>query len=53
MIKKAYQKPSMKVVKLQHQSHILVDSPTVTSVNKNSDGIGWQANGFNEGDDDY
>ena len=27
MIKKAYQKPTTKVVKLQHRSHILAGSP--------------------------
>ena len=30
MIKKDYQKPTTKVVKLQHQTHILVDSEPKT-----------------------
>ena len=52
MIKKEYQKPSMKVVKLQHQSHILAGSYGAKSVS-NSDGISWKTDGFDEGDQDY
>ena len=33
-----YQKPNTKIVLLQHQSHILVDSPEVHTVNTNLTG---------------
>ena len=51
MIKKEYQKPSMKVIKIQH-SQMLCSSPAVTSVS-NSDGISWQTDGFDDTDADY
>jgi len=38
-MKKNYQKPSMKVVKLQHQNHILADSIHTVSGNVFNGGI--------------
>lgn len=52
MIKKAYQKPSMKVVKLQHQCHILAGSGGAKGIS-NSDGITWKDDGFDDTEEDY
>ena len=38
MIKKAYQKPTTKVVKLQHRSHILAGSGPATLQGPNTSG---------------
>ena len=38
MIKKAYQKPTTKVVKLQHRSHILAGSPATLEGHAKSGG---------------
>lgn len=51
MIKKEYQKPSMKVIKIQH-SQMLCSSPGVRSVS-NSDGLGWKTDGFADEEGDY
>lgn len=48
MIKKEYQNPSMKIVLLQHYTHLLAGSNTVNSLNS-SDGF-ILSNGLNEGD---
>ncbi len=40
MIKKDYQKPTMKVVKIQHQSHILAGSGPQTLRGTNASGTG-------------
>ena len=53
MKKKIYEKPTMQVVKLQHQCQILVGSNFGANNVSNSDGIGWQTGGFDDGDDDY
>ncbi|MBR1394202.1 MAG: hypothetical protein IJ559_00905 [Prevotella sp.] len=49
--KKAYKKPSMKVIKIQH-SQMLCSSPGVRSVS-NSDGLGWKTDGFADDEGDY
>lgn len=51
MIKKAYEKPSMKVIKIQH-SQMLCSSPAVTSVS-NNEGFGWNTDGFADDEGDY
>ena len=51
MNKKEYEKPSMKVIKIQH-SQMLCSSPDVRSVS-NSDGLGWKTDGFADDDGDY
>ena len=43
MIKKEYQKPTMNVVLLQHQAHLLAGS--VTSVNSGGTDIGYGGGG--------
>ena len=48
MIKKEYRHPSMRVVLLQHHTHLLAGSYTVNSLNS-SDGF-ILSNGLNEGD---
>ena len=58
-MKKKYMKPTMNVVKIQHQSHILVDS--VHNLNSGDTGLklGGAGNGdararsFDGGDDDW
>ena len=49
MKKKAYEKPSTKVIQIQH-AQLLCGSPVVRNVNNNSEGIGWSKDGI-EGDD--
>ena len=49
MKKKAYEKPSIKVIQIQH-AQLLCGSPVVRNVNNNSEGIGWSKDGI-EGDD--
>ena len=51
MIKKDYQKPSMKVIKIQY-SQMLCGSPGVTSVNSD-EGFGWKTDGFGSDEEDY
>ena len=41
MKKKDYQKPTMKVVKIHHQQHLLNGSVEVTNVQSRSNGTGW------------
>ena len=54
MNKKAYQKPSMKVVKIQHKCHILEGSGFgAKSLSSNSEGISWENEGFEDSDADY
>ena len=54
MIKKEYEKPSMKVVQLQHQSHLLAGSDRFGAKSvSNSDGIGFETNGFADDEGDY
>ena len=53
MNKKPYMKPAMRVVKLQHQCHILATSGYGAKSVSNSDGIVWQTDGFDDGDEDY
>jgi len=48
MNKKAYMKPAMRVVKIQHQSYILAGSGNVTSTGGNS-GIGYGGGGSGNG----
>ena len=45
-------KPTMQVVQLQQQHHILSSSYGATGVS-NSDGINWKDGGFDDGDIDY
>ena len=52
MTKKVYQKPSMKVIKIQ-QSQILCGSPGAKSLGSNSEGLGWQDGGFSDEEGDY
>ena len=40
-MKKNYQKPDMMMVRIQHQSHILSGSSTVTTVNSGDTGLGY------------
>ena len=51
MIKKDYQKPTVKVVKLQHQCQILAGSLQKTNTNLD----GWNEEGYDEngGDQKY
>lgn len=49
--KQEYQKPSMKVIKIQ-QSQMLCSSPGAKSVS-NTEGIGWQNDGFSDKEVDY
>ena len=49
MKKKAYEKPSIMVIQIQH-AQLLCGSPVVRNVNNNSEGIGWSKDGI-EGDD--
>ena len=53
MNKKEYMKPAMRVVQLQHKSHILAGSNFGAKSVSNSDGIGWQTDGFSSGEGDY
>ena len=48
MIKKNYRNLSMKIVQLQHHTHLLAGSYTVNSLNSSDDFI--LSNGLNEGD---
>ena len=48
MNKKAYQQPTMNVVKLQHKSHILVNS--VQTKGLGSESLGYDRNGGDQGD---
>lgn len=48
MIKKDYQKPTVKVVKLQHQNHLLtVSSTSTTGLDRNLD---YDSNGGDQED---
>ena len=53
-MKKNYMKPTMRVVQLKYQQHILIESDLrgVKSVN-NSENINWKDGGFADGEDDY
>ena len=46
MIKKAYQKPTINVVKLQHQTHILAGSGPKTLQGPNASGNGSQESDY-------
>lgn len=46
MIKKAYQKPTINVVKLQHQTHILAGSGPDTLQGPNASGNGSQESDY-------
>ena len=52
-MKKEYMKPDMRVVKLKHQCHILAGSKFGAKNVSSSEDIGWQTNGFADGDGDY
>ena len=43
-------KPTMQVVVLQQQYHILVGSPVVTSLPDFSEGLGWDSDGLYDND---
>lgn len=53
MNKKEYEKPSMKVVQLQHQSHLLAGSGFGAKSVSNDDGLGWKTDGFADDEGDY
>ena len=46
MIKKAYQKPTINVVKLQHQTHILAGSGPDTLQGPNTSGTGSEESDY-------
>ena len=46
MIKKEYQKPTTKVVKLQHRSHILAGSGPATLQGPNTSGTGSEESDY-------
>ena len=46
MIKRAYQKPTVKVVKLQHQTHILAGSGPKTLQGPNASGSGSEESDY-------
>lgn len=52
MKRKLYQKPSMKVIKIQ-QSQILCVSQGAKSIGSSSEGISWQDGGFSDEEGDY
>lgn len=52
MIKKAYQKPSMKAIKIQ-QTQMLCSSPGASSLGSNTEGLDWQDGGFGDEEGDY
>ena len=49
MIKKDYMKPTMKVVQLHHQTHILAGSVRSVSTSGLDDDLGYDENGGNQG----
>ena len=51
MIKKDYQQPSMKVIKIQH-SQMLCTSPGVKNVSNDED-LDWNSYGFGSNEDDH
>ena len=61
MNKKEYQKPAMRIVRIQHKFQILAGSNPVSSVNSGDTGIGYggggsgpaHARGFGGWDDDW
>ena len=52
MKKNEYMKPAMQVVTLKQHSHLLAGSSPVKSF-RNTDGLGWNSDGFEGDDDDY
>ena len=51
MKKKEYINPEMTVVKIQHQCQLLAGSNNAKSLST-TDGIGWDVDGLNDGEDD-
>ncbi|MBQ3700763.1 MAG: hypothetical protein II886_12810 [Prevotella sp.] len=52
-MKRQYIKPTVRVVKLQHRSHILAGSTKSVRSVANSEDITWKSDGFEDDEDDY
>ena len=53
MIKKEYEKPSMKVVKIQQHGMLCTSGFGAKSVSNSDDGLGWKDGGFADEEGDY